>query len=172
MRIGYTQIYTGNGKGKTTAALGLILRATGAGLRVYAGQFIKKGRYGEITALRKFLPFVKLEQYGPAKFVRGTPSANEIGAASRGLRKLASAMASGRFDVVVADEIFPALSCGLIALTEVLALIETRPEGVELILTGRGAPRQVLAKADLVTEMKCRRHYFSKGVHCRKGIEF
>ena len=168
---GYVQVYTGDGKGKTTAALGLILRARGADLRVYLGQFIKKGNFSEIKALKKFLPNVVVEQYGLGHFIKGEPSAEDLAVAAEGIEKLRGAMKSGDYDVVVADEINPAVSAGLFPVQDVLALIDDRPEGVELVLTGRNADQLIIDRADLVTEMKNVKHYMDSGVAARPGIE-
>lgn len=169
---GCFQIYTGDGKGKTTAALGLTLRAAGAGLRVYIGQFIKAGAYSEIKALRARFPEVTVDQYGPARFVRSTPSPREIRQAKEGLRKLREALGGGRYDVVIGDEAVTAVGAGLLDTDELIALAGDRPPAVELVLTGRGAPRRLIARADLVTRMQGVKHYLDRGVKARKGIEF
>lgn len=168
---GYVQVYTGNGKCKTTAALGLAVRAVGAGLRVYLGQFIKRGDYSEIRILRTRFPEVTVEQFGTGHFIRGRPTAQDTEAARRGLDALSAAMSSRRYDVVIADEANTAMGAGLFGEDDLLALMETRPPSVELIITGRGAGERVVAKADLVTEMKCIKHYFDAGVPGRPGIE-
>jgi len=168
---GYLQIYTGDGKGKTTAALGLVLRAAGAGLRVYFGQFIKQGDFSEILALRERFSEVTVAQFGLGRFIPGKPSPEDIRAAQEGLAALRSAMLGGDYDLVVADEAGPAVKAGLIAEQDLLDLIDARPDSVELVLTGRNVPPAVLDKADLVTEMKAVRHYLDAGVKARKGIE-
>jgi cob(I)alamin adenosyltransferase len=168
---GYIQVYTGDGKGKTTAALGLALRAAGAGLRVYIGQFIKNGDYSEIKLLRSRLPEIVLEQFGTGRFVRGVPAPKEIRLARRGLQRLREALCGGRYDVVIADEANAAVKAGLFAEDDLVALMEAKPKAVELVLTGRGAGRKVRARADLITEMRCTRHYFEAGVQGRPGIE-
>jgi cob(I)alamin adenosyltransferase len=168
---GYIQVYTGDGKGKTTAALGLALRACGAGLRVYIGQFLKKGRFSEVRAIARGLPGVKLEQYGRGPFVRGKPSPADVQAAATGLKKLAKALSGGAYDLVIADEINPAVAIGLLPASEVVRLMDGKPPRVELVLTGRGAAPPVIRKADVVTEMKCVKHYFDRGVGPRRGIE-
>lgn len=168
---GYVQVYTGDGKCKTTAALGLLVRAVGAGLRVYMGQFIKSGESSETKLLRERFPDVTVELYGQGGFVRGTPSSGDLACARRGLEALAAALRSGRYDVVIADEINGAVLAGLITEQDVLALMEARPDPVELVLTGRGAGAGVMERADLVTEMRCIRHYYNAGVKARKGIE-
>ena len=168
---GYVQIYTGDGKCKTTASLGLLLRAVGAGLRVYLGQFIKGSETSEIKILRARFPEVTVEQYGQGRFIRGAPAPEDIAGGRRGLEALGRAMASGLYDVVIADEINGAMMTGLITEEDILALMDSRPNTVELVLTGRGAGARVLERADLVTEMKCHRHYYDAGVKARKGIE-
>ncbi len=169
---GYIQVYTGNGKGKTTAALGLTLRACGAGKRVLFAQFIKGGDYAEIEAIRQFLPAVTVRQYGLGRFISGTPAPQDIRAAAEGLRELAELIPSGKYDVVVLDEANVALHYGLFAAHELIRLIGSRPEAVEIVLTGRYAPPEILEIADLVTEMREVKHYFHAGVPAREGIEF
>jgi cob(I)alamin adenosyltransferase len=164
-------VYTGDGKGKTTAALGLALRASGAGLRVYIGQFLKRGRFAEVKAVGS-LPRVTLEQFGRPGFVRTTPGEEHCRAARWGLAAVAAALTSGRFDVVIADELCTAVKAGVVTADSAMRLMALRPAGVELVLTGRGAPACVKRVADLVTEMRMRKHYFTRGVKARKGIEF
>lgn len=171
LRKGYIQIYTGQGKGKTTAALGLLLRASGAGLRVYLGQFMKKGQYSEIKAIAARFPEVTVKQFGHGRFVRGQPSAEALLAAARGLGRLCQALVSGDYDVVVGDELMTVVSTGMLAPEDVIAVMERKPEHVELVLTGRGAPRELVNRADLVTEMRLVKHYMDAGVMARPGIE-
>ena len=171
MQRGLIQVYTGDGKGKTTAALGLALRAGGAGLRIYIGQFIKKGDYSEIVMLRRLRPRVTVRQFGAGCYVK-RPSPADHRRARRGLKLLARAMQSGRYDLVVADEINCAVKAGLLSNRDVLGLADGKPSGVELVLTGRDAPRALLRKADLVTEMRKIKHPFDRGVGARRGIEF
>lgn len=171
MKKGYVQIYTGDGKCKTTAALGLTLRAVGAGLRVYIGQFIKGRDYSEIRLLRERFPEVTVEQYGAGKFIRGTPAPDEIAAGHAGLKAIREALHSGLYDVVIADEANTAVMAGLFTEEDLLALIHHKPDTVELVLTGRGAGPDLQARADLVTEMKCVKHYYHAGVRGRRGIE-
>jgi cob(I)alamin adenosyltransferase len=168
---GYIQVYTGNGKCKTTAALGLVLRAVGAGLRVYLGQFLKKGDYSEIRILRARFPEVTVDQYGSGRFIRGRPAVEEIEDAHRGLHCLSVAMRGGQYDVIIADEANTAVGAGLLTEEDLLTLMNEKPDTVELILTGRGAGAGVVARADLVTEMKGVKHYFDAGVPGRPGIE-
>lgn len=172
MRRGLVQIYTGNGKGKTTAALGLALRALGAGLKIYLGQFIKKGPFSEIKILRRFHPNIIVRQYGSGRFIRGKPNPADIRCAQKGLNDFIRAMISGKYDLVIADEIICTVNAGLISAKDVLCLIDRKPLSVELVLTGRNAPHQIIKRSDLVTEMRKIRHPFDKGVRGRKGIEF
>ncbi len=167
----YIDVYTGNGKGKTTAALGLILRAVGAGWRVLFCQFLKYGEFSEIKALKKFGKQVTVRQYGSGGFVRGRPSEKEIGMALAGLGEIMQAMEEGKYDLIVLDEINTAVYLGLISLKDIRNLLERRPKDVELILTGRWAPEEIIERADLVTEVRRIKHYFSKGVPAREGIE-
>ena len=168
---GYVQVYTGDGKGKTTAALGLIVRACGAGLRVYLCQFIKGGICSEIQTLKKRFCDVTIQQCGQGRFIKGKPSQDDIKLAHLGFRKLRTAMLSGKYDVIIADEVNCAISCGLLNTAELLELIDEKPGNVELIFTGRSASKELIARADLVTEMKEVKHYFKKGIKARPGIE-
>ncbi|MBP7926400.1 MAG: cob(I)yrinic acid a,c-diamide adenosyltransferase [Desulfobulbus sp.] len=168
---GFVQVYTGDGKGKTTAALGLALRAAGAGLRVYFGQFIKNADYSEIKALARFADCITVRQFGRGCFLLTEPAPEDRAAARRALDAIGLALVSGDYDLVIADEANVAVALGLIEPDDLVALIDQRPEQVELVLTGRGAPDAVLARADLVTEMRCVRHYYDRGVLARQGIE-
>jgi cob(I)alamin adenosyltransferase len=151
--------------------LGLVVRAVGAGLRVYFGQFIKGRDYSEIKVLRERFKDVTVEQYGSGRFVRGKPAEEAVAMAQRGLAALREAMRSGRYDVVIADEACTAVGAGLFPEEELLALMADKPEAVELVLTGRGAGARVRDRADLVTEMRCEKHYYEAGVQGRRGIE-
>ncbi|UCC70999.1 MAG: cob(I)yrinic acid a,c-diamide adenosyltransferase [Gemmatimonadota bacterium] len=171
MKTGYVQIYTGDGKGKTTAALGLALRAAGHGLRTYFGQFMKGQRYGELDALGDH-PLITIKQYGETECIRREDVTSEdVVRARRGLDAARAAMLSGRYDIVVLDEINVALWFDLVSLEQVLALVAARPKGVELVLTGRRAPPELLERADLVTEMQEVKHYYRRGIISRDGIE-
>jgi cob(I)alamin adenosyltransferase len=168
---GYVQVYTGDGKGKTTAALGLALRASGHGLRTYVGQFMKGQHYGELEALCDH-PGITIEQYGDVRCIRREEVTPEhVAQARRGLERAREAMLSGQYDIVVLDELNVAIWFGLLTVKEVLALLEQRPERVELILTGRRAPQELIERADLVTEMREVKHYYQQGVMARAGIE-
>ena len=170
---GYIQVYTGNGKGKTTAALGLALRAAGRGLRTYIGQFLKGQVYGELAAVRKLGPLITIEQFGRKGFVHVTenPDEEDIRRAKEGLEKCRRAMLSGRFSIVVLDEVNVALHFRLLEEKDILGLLDRKPADVELVLTGRYAPPFLLRRADLVTEMKDKKHYYARGVRARPGIE-
>lgn len=167
---GYVQIYTGNGKGKTTAVLGLAIRAAGAGLSVFIIQFMKKGEYSEIKALKKF-ENIFVEQYGAGQFVKGKPSEAERGRCKQGYKQLCSVIKAGKHDIVIADEANIAYKCGLLSEKDLLHMIDIKPEHVELIFTGRGAPMSIIEKADLVTEMTEIKHYYKQGITARVGIE-
>lgn len=172
MERGYVQIYTGNGKGKTTAALGLVARAVGNNFKVFFCQFMKGTDYGEIKTLASF-PNVKHERYGRGVFIRKKELVTEedINLMRRGYESLKNAIVSEEYDIVVADEIFVALKFELVSLDEIKFLIKNKSEKTELILTGRNAPDEIVELADLVTEMKEIKHYFKQGVFARKGIE-
>lgn len=168
---GYVQVYTGDGKGKTTAALGLTLRAVGAGLRVFFAQFLKCGEYSEIIALRRFADRVTVRQYGRPEFVTGVPGEADITAARRGYDEAREALVSGAYDVVVLDEVNVAVRLGLLDAGDVLALLDARLPEVEVALTGRDADPRIVERADLVTEMREVKHYYQQGIQSRKGIE-
>jgi cob(I)alamin adenosyltransferase len=168
---GYTQIYTGDGKGKTTAALGLSLRAAGAGLKVYIAQFIKSGDYSEIKALARFADQITVEQFGLGRFIKGKPSPEDVAAAGKGLAAVRNALKSGQYQVVIMEEGNVAALCGLFPVDEILEIISQKPGDVELVVTGRGADPRVIDRADLVTEMKAVKHYYQAGVAARVGIE-
>lgn len=171
MTKGYVQVYTGNGKGKTTAAIGLLVRAVGAGLRVYMGQFLKRGEFSEVRALRERFPEVTIEQYGSGGLVKGKPSEEDRRLAAQGLARLRQAMAGGRYDLVIADEANVAVAAGLVTIEDLLAAVREKPEAVELVLTGRKAHPRLVKAADLVTEMKALKHYYARHVPARPGIE-
>lgn len=171
-RKGYVHIYTGDGKGKTSAAMGLVVRAAGAGLRVYVCQFAKSRDSGEITALRERFPEVVIDRFGSGGFIRGAPTAGQKALSAAGLRKLGDELRSGRYDVVVADELCWAASIGLCDGSAVAELVKNRPPAVELVLTGRDCDRSLVRMADIVTAMKKVKHYYDHGVKARKGIEW
>jgi cob(I)alamin adenosyltransferase len=168
---GYVHVYTGNGKGKTTAALGLCLRAVGAGYRIYIAQFMKSGIYSELKALKRLGDQVTLEQFGSGRFVRGQPSDEDRQGALKGLRAARTAISDGGYQMVILDESLVALHQGLLTMDQIRTLIDLRPPAVELILTGRSAPPEVIAMADLVTDMREVKHYYRQGIRARDGIE-
>lgn len=170
---GYIQVYTGNGKGKTTAALGLALRAAGHRQRVYIGQFLKGQLYGELLSAKMLAPYITIEQFGRKGFIHVTkdPDEEDIKKTRRGLKKCLDAMLSLRYKIIILDEINVAVYFKLLSEKEVLEFLDQKPEEVEVILTGRYAPASFLKRADLVTEMKEKKHYYKKGVKAREGIE-
>jgi cob(I)alamin adenosyltransferase len=168
---GKVHVYTGDGKGKTTAALGLSIRAAGAGLRVFMAQFIKADEYSEIKALKRFSDLITVEQFGLGGFIGGNPSAGDIEAAQKGVTRVKDIISSGQYDVVVLDEANVAVKYKLFSEQDLLDIIDAKSKNLELIITGRGAPAKIIEKADLVTEMKAVKHYFRNGVEARFGIE-
>lgn len=171
MRKGYIQVYTGTGKGKTTAALGLAIRAAGAGHRVYFAQFVKKRVCSEHKALGRFSDLITVEQFGTG-FLKGRErTQEEMEAARIGLDKIALAISSSAYDVVILDEINVAVHAGLVDADRLLGILDAKPPLVEIVLTGRYADPRIVGKADLVTEMREIKHYMQKGVKARTGIE-
>jgi len=173
--LGKLHVYTGDGKGKTTAAIGLAVRAACSGLRVYIGQFMKGLPYAEQELPGRFPGLIEMEQYGTPRLIcqgeRSTPE--DLRCAREGLERIGRVLVDGEFDIVIADEVNVAVHLGLLPQSDVLELLRARPDGVEMILTGRGAPASVLEMADLITEMREIRHYFAtEGLKARKGIEF
>jgi cob(I)alamin adenosyltransferase len=170
---GYTHVYTGNGKGKTTASLGLALRAVGNGLKVLIIQFLKGPETsGEAIAVKRLAPDLEIRSRGR----EGVLAPSEITDADRtsameAVRETSREMTTRRWDVVILDEVNTACALDLVPLDSVLELIEAKPEGMELVLTGRGAPVEMIEKADLVTEMRDIKHYYKEGVAARRGIE-
>ncbi len=171
MERGYIQVYTGDGKGKTTAALGLALRAAGAGLKVYIVQFLKKGGYSELRALERFSGEIRIEQFGTGRYIRGNPEPDDIAAAKAALDAVKDALAKSAYDLLIMDEINVACFFGLVSPEDLMEIIDKKPLGVELVFTGRNAPEQLVQRADLVTCMTAVKHYYEKGVLARKGIE-
>ncbi len=167
---GYVQVYTGNGKGKTTAALGLALRGAGAGLKVYIAQFVKGEEYSEHKALARLSDFITIKQFGRG-FVGKLPDERDIEAAKEGLKETREIMCSGQYDIIILDEANIAVHLNLFSVDDLLDFIQAGPEDVELIITGRMADPRVMERADLVTEMKEIKHYYQEGVQARYGIE-
>lgn len=164
------QVYTGNGKGKTTAALGLALRASGAGLKVYIGQFVKCGCYSEIKAL-KALKNIKVEQFGAGCFIKRIPVKDDLLRAKSGLEKAKKAIAAKKYDLVILDEINVAVKLRLVELSDVISLIKNTHPRIELVLTGRHAHPEIIRLADLVSQIQDLKHYYCRGLKARKGIE-
>jgi cob(I)alamin adenosyltransferase len=176
---GLIHVYTGEGKGKTTASLGLALRAAGHGWRTYIGQFLKGQEYGELAGIRMLgkdecgQPIVTIEQYGKPTFLHANQaSVEDIRMAQQGLAAALDAMQSGTYQIVVLDEINVALYFKLLTVEDVLAVMEAKPDEVELVLTGRRVPEAILARADYVTVMGEVKHPYQQGIKARKGIEF
>ncbi len=169
---GQVQVYTGDGKGKSTAAFGLAVRAMGAGLRVYIGQFVKgPEKYSEIKALERWGNQITIEQFGRGRFIQGTPEKEDIQAGQNGLEKVRAAIMSGTYDLVIMDEANIAVYYNLFSINDLLQVISDKPNAVELVITGRNAHPELMARADLVTEMNMVKHYFNAGVAAREGIE-
>lgn len=171
LKKGYIQVYTGNGKGKTTAALGLALRAAGAGLRVFIAQFVKKKRCSEHKMLEKFQGLITVKQYGNGLMLKRTPTDTDIKAARDGLKEIRDIVQSENYDVIILDEANVAAYYNLITAEDLLGLMAMKPDKTELVITGRYADERVIQMADLVTEMREVKHYFEKGVKGRVGIE-
>ena len=168
---GKVHVYTGDGKGKTTAALGLSIRAAGAGLRVFIAQFIKADEYSEIKALKRFSDLITVEQFGLGGFIGGNPSSGDIEAAQKGVARVKEIISSGKYDVVVLDEANIAVKYKLFSEQDLLDIIDAKSENIELVITGRDAAPKIMDKADLVTQMKAVKHYFQNGVEASVGIE-
>ncbi|AFK21755.1 cob(I)yrinic acid a,c-diamide adenosyltransferase [Pyrococcus sp. ST04] len=170
-KLGMIHIYTGNGKGKTTAALGLAVRMLGSGGRVIIVQFMKAPKvYGEYEMAEKC--GFRIEAYGPPKFVHGKPDKEDIEAAQRALERAREVVKSGEWDLVILDEICVAVAFGLISIEDVKELIKSKAEKTELVLTGRYCPEELYAFADYVTEMREVKHPYQKGILARRGVEY
>ncbi|MBP7055530.1 MAG: cob(I)yrinic acid a,c-diamide adenosyltransferase [Candidatus Omnitrophica bacterium] len=167
---GLVHIYTGNGKGKTTAAFGLAVRASGAGLRVSIQQFIKGRFYNESRAVSA-IPNITVKQCGNGCFIKGRPKSKDIDCAKHGLSASLRDLLSGRFDVVILDEVNVAMDLGLLKTRDVIKFLKDKPYGVEVILTGRGCPKALYRYADYVSEVRDVKHPYRRGVKARKGIE-
>ena len=167
---GYIHVYTGNGKGKTTAAFGLAVRALCAGYSVYVGQFVKSMKYNE-TKLTELFPKLQIEQLGSGCYINRKPSLEDINQAKVALKHCTEILRNGMYDVVILDELNIALHFGLVELEEVLQTLKQRPSHVEVVITGRYAPKELIEVADLVTEMQEIKHYYQAGVLSRNGID-
>lgn len=173
LETGLVQVYTGSGKGKSTAAVGLGMRAVGHGLRVFMLQFMKGDpEYGELLALKSVDGFETLQSGLPTFVKKGEPGAEDLRLAAAGLEKAKEILRAGNHDLVILDEINVAVDYGLLTVDQALELIDLKPPQVELVLTGRYAPAEILERADLVSEMREIRHPYAQGVAARKGIEF
>lgn len=168
---GYIQVYTGNGKGKSTAAFGLALRAAGAGMSVLIIQFLKSRKCSEHTAFERFSDVITIRQFGNGRFVFNKPTGEQLSITKRAFEETKREISSGKYDLVILDEINMASAFRLIPVEYVIDLIKHKPETVELVLTGRGADPRIIEIADLVTVMNERKHYYKKGIKARIGIE-
>ncbi|HEY6907216.1 MAG TPA: cob(I)yrinic acid a,c-diamide adenosyltransferase [Ignavibacteriaceae bacterium] len=170
---GFVQVYTGNGKGKTTAAIGQAVRAAGADMKSYIIQFMKEYPYSELNSIKYLSEWIKIEQKGGDDFVykKELPREDEKLKALTALNKAEEYMLSGDFDIIVLDEVLVAIYFKLFITEDIISFIRKKPDRVELILTGRYCPEEIIELADLVTEMKEIKHYYTKGITSRKGIE-
>lgn len=172
MNKGYIQVYTGNGKGKTTAAIGVCARALANGMKVFFAQFIKGKVSSEFITLEKGAAGnLEHHLYGLGRFIVKDPEQEDIAIAKKGLEECGAALASGDYDIVFMDEANGALKAKLFAIDELMKVVSMKDENTELIITGRNAHHDLIEAADLVTEMKEIKHYYSQGVLARKGIE-
>ncbi|MDO9152617.1 MAG: cob(I)yrinic acid a,c-diamide adenosyltransferase [Paludibacter sp.] len=168
---GYIQVYTGNGKGKTTAALGLAVRALGAGKKVFIGQFAKSKHYSELETIDKLLKSITIKQFGMGCFIFEKPKEEDVLAAQKGLKEIADIIESDEYDVIILDEANIAVYYNLFSVEELIQVISQKSEKTEIIITGRYATQEIMDFADLVTEMKEIKHYYQQGVQARIGIE-
>ncbi len=172
LKKGYIHVYTGDGKGKTTAAIGLGIRAVGAGLQVYMIQFMKGRRYSELDGLKN-VPHFTVVQFGRDEFVsKDNPEQIDIDLAGKGLTHAREIIQKGTYDLVILDEINVALDYQLLSLQDVVSLLKEKPEHVELVLTGRSAHPEIIKQADVVSEILEIKHPYQKGVSSRKGIDW
>jgi len=169
---GYIHVYTGNGKGKTTSAIGLGIRASGAGYKVYMLQFMKGRKYSELVTIDKIKNF-SYSQHGRDEFVnKKNPEQIDIDLAKEGFDHAKKLVKSEKYDMIILDEINVAVDFNLIKLNDVLDLVETKPKGLELVLTGRYANKEFVKIADYVTEMLEIKHPYQQGVQARRGCDF
>ncbi|MBS7626521.1 cob(I)yrinic acid a,c-diamide adenosyltransferase [Candidatus Bathyarchaeota archaeon] len=171
-RQGLIHVYTGDGKGKTTAALGLALRAAGHGMKVCMIMFLK-GRYlyGERNSA-KHIPGFQIEAYGQKHFIKSKPGREDIEEAEEAFERAISKVKAGECDILILDELTHAINLGMIRLDQVMELINGKPEGLELVITGRDCPPEIIEAADYVTEFVERKHPYRRGIKSRKGIEY
>ncbi|MGI6713061.1 MAG: cob(I)yrinic acid a,c-diamide adenosyltransferase [Bacillota bacterium] len=174
LEYGLIQVYTGNAKGKSTAAFGLAIRAAGHGFKVVIIQFMKTGAYsGEISGFKRLSPEVEIYSYGREGFVhKDRVQREDVELAHTALAHAEKIMLSGDTDILILDEINNALYFSLLSVIEVVSFIQKKPQHVELVLTGRNAPKEIIEIADLVTEMKEIKHPYQYGINSRKGIEY
>ncbi len=168
---GYIHLYTGNGKGKTTAAIGIAIRAAGAGKKVLLAQFVKGLPYSELGPL-KAIPLITVKQYGLDCFIKKRPTQKDIDAAQQGFNEVTDIITQNKFDLIILDEICIALYYKLISSSNLIQVLKSKPKNMELVLTGRYATPDLYEQVDLVTEMKEIKHYYQNGVEARKGIEY
>jgi len=173
LKQGFVQIYTGNGKGKSTAAIGQAVRAAGFGLKTYIAQFMKEYPYNELISLKHLSEWITIEQFGGDEFVykQELPGEEELAKAKKGLSSAEEKMLSGEYDIIILDEAIVAIYFKLIETSDLVEFVTHKPENVEIILTGRYCPEELITLADLVTEMKEVKHYYQKGITSRRGIE-
>jgi cob(I)alamin adenosyltransferase len=168
---GYVHVYTGDGKGKTTAALGLAMRAVGAGWSVFMAQFVKGRKCSELAAMDLLSPQLEVRQYGRSCFLECDPEQPDFERAAQGLLECQHAAASGDYQMIILDEANVAVACGLLCVEDLIQCIDDKPPGMELVFTGRWAHPQLVERADLVTEMKEVKHYYQRGILARIGVE-
>jgi cob(I)alamin adenosyltransferase len=173
MKQGYFHVYTGDGKGKTTAALGLAIRAAGVYRQVYLGQFMKGKKYSEHRILDQLSSNITYQLYGTPELIhlKDNPDPQNLKCAKIGYDLAKQAIKSGKYDLVILDEINITVHFKLLSIKDLIELVELRPPDLELVFTGRKAPPPIIELADLVTEMKEIKHYYQQGVTARKGIE-
>jgi cob(I)alamin adenosyltransferase len=173
LKQGLIQVYTGDGKGKTTCSLGLALRAVGQGFKVFMVQFLKSDDTGEVQAAQRLAPDFTIQSFGIPGFPKLTdPDPKTVEAARQAFALARQVILAGDHDLVILDEVNLSLTYGLAPLEEMLEVLRQRPPHVEVVLTGRAAPPELVAQADLVTEMRPVKHYFEAGVRARRGIEW
>lgn len=171
MKRGYLQLYIGDGKGKTTAAIGLAIRALGAGLRVAFLQFFKSGNSSEVKVLQQFYPRLLFKNFHSGKFVRGKPSKKLKTKIMEGYSLFKELLSERNFDLIILDEFVYAFRWNIITISDFIEQLRNKPKQVEIVITGREAPKELIDIADLITEMKKIKHYYDQGVKARWGIE-
>jgi cob(I)alamin adenosyltransferase len=169
--LGFVQVYTGDGKGKTTAALGLALRAAGAGWNVFIGQFVKGMRYSELRILEQLSDHLTVRRFGRSCFIKRSPEPADLECAEDGLNECRRVILAGNHRLVILDEANVAVALGLFPVGDLLELISLRSDPTELVITGRWAHSSVIERADLVTEMHEVKHYYRRGILARVGVE-